>query len=185
MGFVVRARGEVEVVRVARTGPVPEADTPEPVDSERLAVLPAKLALVLELAVLLRLEDVDPAVAEVADEQVTARLAEVGRGHGETPRRIQLPVLRHACEQRTTGPVLVDNAEPVAVDLVLSVGVLLGIRDEDVAVHVLDPERRVPLRELRVDEPAWDQMEAAVEDVHFRVVEVGRVELTPRNRQAL
>src|SRR6478672_6212679 len=71
--LVVRACGEVEVVGVTRPAAVPEADAPEAVDRDRLAVVALELPLGLPLAVLLRLEDVDLTVAEVADEQVAAR----------------------------------------------------------------------------------------------------------------
>src|SRR5262249_27712539 len=116
--LVVRAGGEVEIVRVTRPRAVPEADAPEAVDRDRLAVRSLELAFELPLPVRLRLEGGDPAVAEVADEEVAARLAEVVRRHRQPPRRVQMPVLRDARDQGAARRVLVDDAAALAGGLV-------------------------------------------------------------------
>src|SRR5436190_18540780 len=96
--LVVRAGGEEEGVRVAVRAGVAELECPEAVDRELAPVRIPERAAVLEdpgadLGV-----GVDPAVAEVADEQVAAEAAERGRRPREAPRRIQLAVLRDPLE---------------------------------------------------------------------------------------
>lgn len=88
-------------------------------------------------------EGVDPAVAEVADQQLPAELTEVGRCLGQAPRRVEGVPGGHAPQEGAVGPEGADEAEAVAGDLILGVGILLGVGHEDRAVDVLDPERRV------------------------------------------
>src|SRR5262249_48340862 len=130
--FAVGPGSEVEVVGVSRPRAVPEADAPEAVDRERLAVGASELAVRLEqLAVLLRLDPRDPAVAEITDEQFAARLAEVvSRRHREAPRRVEMAVLGDTGNQVAVRRVLVDEPTAPAGDLVLCGCVLLRVRDE-------------------------------------------------------
>ena len=83
----------------------------------------------------------------------------------------------------------IDEAETLARDLVVAVGVLLGVGDEDLAAEIRDPEGSVPPGKLGIDECPGprDEVEATVEDVHPAVVEVGRVQrvLRRRDREAL
>ena len=83
---------------------------------------------------------------------------------------------RHAAHERARGGVLVDEAEALAVQLVVAL-TLLGIGDEDVPADRLDPERRVVGWDVPIGECAGHAhlAEAAVEHVHAAVVEVRRV----------
>src|SRR6266536_2994911 len=96
-----------------------------------------------ELPVGLRLERVDLAVAEVADEEISAEAAEVCRREREPPRRVQQAVLSHAGDQVAGRVEGVDEAEALPGDLVFCILVLLRERDEDPRADRLDPERRV------------------------------------------
>ena len=89
---------------------------------------------------------VDLAVAEVADEQIAAEAAEVGRRLCEPPGRVQLAVLGHTRDEVPGRVELVHEAASLAGDLVLGVRILLGERDEDVPADRLDPERRIAAR---------------------------------------
>ena len=65
------------------------------------------------------------------------------------------------------------NPRPGPGVVVVRVGVLLGVGDEDVAVEVPDPERGVAVGDGRIDESARrvHLVEVAVEDVHAPFVE--------------
>src|SRR5207247_1111385 len=122
-----------------------------------------------------------------ADEEIAAEAPEARRSHRQPPRGVQLPALSDAREQAAGRVELVDEAEALARDLVLGIRVLLRIRHEDAAADILDAERGVPARQLRVDERArsGDEPEAPVEDVDAGVVEVVRVQAVARDREAL
>src|SRR5207244_8960925 len=174
------AGGEEERVggAVVGEGSLAELERPQTVDRQHAPSLRAQLPTRLELPGRLPLEGRDLAVAEVADEEIAAEAAEARRSEREAPRRVQLPVGRHPAEQRAARVELVDEAETLAGDVVVAVGVLLRIGHEDVAADVLDPERRVAGRNRRVDEGTRrvHVAEAPVEDVDLPVVEVGRVQ---------
>ena len=76
--FLVRARGEIEDVLLPGSRPVAEPDTPEAVDRDRVPAL-AQLAGVVPMPGRVLAVRVDPAVAEVADQQAAAETAEVRR----------------------------------------------------------------------------------------------------------
>ena len=169
-------------MRVARPvdRPIPEADAPQAVDGDRAMV--GSLQQAARLPAVSR-EPVagDPPVAEVPDEQVPAESAEhrPTRSPRETPGGVQLAARRDAGHERAVGTERADVAQPRAGDLVLGVGVLLGVGDVDHAVEVLDTERREPLRDPRIVERSREsrRVEVLVEDVDSRVVEVGGVQV--------
>src|SRR6266851_6677154 len=74
--LVIRSGGEVERVRRSRRAAVAEADAPEPVDRDRHARPAVELTGVREVARRRLGVGVDPSVAEVADEEVTAERTE-------------------------------------------------------------------------------------------------------------
>src|SRR5438093_372472 len=74
----------------------------------------------------------------------------------------------------------VDEAVPMAGDVVVSVGVLVRVSDVDLAVEVLNAEGRIAGGDLGIVERAGERggLEAGVEYVHAIVVEVGgRIQL--------
>src|SRR4030095_16278211 len=170
--LVVGAGGEEQRVGRAGVATVAEADAPQAVDFDRLMVGALHNA-VLFPAVLALVERVDPAVAEVADQQIAAELAEVRRRHGKAPRGIQLALRGDAAVE---GPVSAEHAyvaKAFARQLLVRLGrVLLRVRDEDLTADGLDPERRVPggnagIREV-AGEIAAAVAERRVEDVDPR-----------------
>src|SRR4029453_2603912 len=89
------------------------------------------------------------------------------------------------CEQVALKVVRVYEAASLACNLVLAGFVLPRVADEDAVADRLDPERRIAVLKLRIDERAWrrDQMPSPVEDVDACVVEIGRVkQRLPRRR---
>jgi hypothetical protein len=89
MLFVADARGEVNGVRVAPIAAVAVDERPKKVILNRLAVRPAQLA---DESAGLAVEDVDGAVAEVADQQVAREFPEAGGRDLEALRRVQRPL---------------------------------------------------------------------------------------------
>src|SRR5256712_9115772 len=175
-------REEQRVERSVGWAAVSELQRPQPVDRELLSVRGPERADELPCPVRQLLERVDVPVAEVADEQVAAEGAEAGGGHREAPRGIQLAVLRDAREQVPVRVEGVDEAEALAVELVIRAWHLFRERHEDPRVDRLDPKRCVAAREVRIREPTGspDGRPRRIEDVNPRVMEVGRVELRAR-----
>src|SRR5207249_6383543 len=177
--LVVGAGGEEERVgRPVVRRSLAELERPEAVDRQRAAVRSSQLAARLEAPVRLALESRDPTVTEVPDEEIAAEAPERGRRHREAPGRVQLPAGRYAPEERPARVELVHEAEPRPRDVVLPVGVLLRVCDEDVAADVLDSERREARWDTRIDERSGHihLAEAPVEDVDLSIVEIGRVQ---------
>src|SRR5438067_13754262 len=75
--LLVNSRGKVQGVRLRAAGPVAEGHRPETRIGNRFATGIRELA---EESARARVERVDPAVAEVADPEGVAELAEVGGG---------------------------------------------------------------------------------------------------------
>src|SRR2546427_7480136 len=136
-------REEQRVDRTVVHRPMPELQRPEPVDDELASVGRPKRSDELERPVGQLLVRVHVAVSEVAHEQVAAEPSETRGGEREAPRCIQLPALRYADEQIPIGVEGVNEAEALAVDLVLRSRTLLRERHEDSRTDRLDPERRV------------------------------------------
>ena len=126
-------------------------------------------------------EDVHMAVAEVPDEQAAAERPNE-RGASTTPHGAFRAPSRDARDEPPVAVELVDVAagrRVVAVDRRA-----LDVGHEHLVAERADAERRVPLRDRRVDERARprDPPPARVEHVDAVVVEVGRVQ--PRRRRS-
>jgi hypothetical protein len=176
--FVVGPGGKEERVGRAGGSAVAEANAPQAVDLDR-PVVGALHDAVLFPAVLAPAERVDPAVPEVADQQVTAELAEVRRCHRETPRCVELAGRRDPLDEVARRVEGIDVAAALARDLFVAVLVLLRVGDVDQAADVLDTERRVALGQGRVGERAREiaRVPRAVKHVDGAGVEVGRVQV--------
>src|SRR6185295_3223494 len=101
-----------------------------------------------------------------------------GGSDSHPPRRVQVFPGGDPGEEVAARVEDADEAAAMARELVLRVLVLPGVGDIDLAPEVLDAERGVMLVELRIDEGPRHvhRLEAAVENVHAPVVEVGGVE---------
>src|SRR5262245_16137399 len=96
MFLVARARGEVEKAVVSEQTVIPGRERPEPVDGDRHAVDVAQLA---DDSTSVGVEDVDPSIPEVADEQIAGVLPEGRRTQGESPGRIESPLGGNPAEE--------------------------------------------------------------------------------------
>src|SRR6476619_63269 len=101
-----------------------------------------------------RVVGVDPAVTEVADEQVATERAEPRRRDRHAPGRVQRAMLDHAPEQYASRRELVDEAVADACDIVMPHSVLRRIADVDLSAQRCNAERRVTGWEPVVDERA-------------------------------
>ena len=79
-----------------------------------------------------------------------ARFSKMSRRHDQAPRRVQRSPRREAVQQNAVRVVHVDKTVAPAGYVVEHIGVLLGVSDHEPASNVLDVERRVSRRELRV-----------------------------------
>src|SRR6266566_4757979 len=179
VGLVVQAGGEEQRVRARTRCRRGKAQSPESVDRDRAAAGTTELAL--ELAAH-RVVGVDPAVAEVADEDVAAEGAE-GRGRERhRPGRVELASADETLEQIAVGGEDIDEAVTGPRVVVVLAGTLLSEGDVELAADIVDPERREPGRDRGVGE-AVDEVEVAVEDVDRPEAEARRIdELSVRRR---
>src|SRR5207253_10073990 len=97
MLFIADAGGEEEGVPSASILAVAERQAPEPGDLDCLVVCVCEGA---EEFPRVRIEGVDLAVAEVANQQVVAEFAKARRSHRQAPGRVELTVRDQATDQR-------------------------------------------------------------------------------------
>src|SRR6516162_2655957 len=140
-----------EVKRVgARVLPAAEGQGPQSVDGDRL---PLEVAHRTE-KISVRVERIDPSVAEIPDENVAAESSESIGCARNAPRRIQRPTGSEALEQIPASVKHVDKAVARPRDVVMLCCVLLRVGDEQIAVDVLNAERRKAWRNLRIGKSA-------------------------------
>ena len=129
---MVGARGEEQGVGRSGIGTVAERQAPEAADRDGFPADVHELAGGRELVrpTLRELEGVDPAIAEIADQELVADSPEVARCQGDAPWRVQRASRRDPLEQIAAGVEDVDEAAAPARGVVVLVGVLLGVGDE-------------------------------------------------------
>src|SRR5262249_43822662 len=110
-------------------------------------------------------ERVDPAVAEVADEEASREAPEIGGCHGEAPRRGEQPAIADAGDEVAVGVELANETVADPGNVVLAA--LQGVCDEDRVADHLDSEGAETLMNAGVREAAggFDLLERAVEEV--------------------
>src|SRR6267378_512324 len=111
--------------------PMPELQSPEAVDRDRLRVAVPQLAAVLESPIGPFLVGVDPPIAEVSHEEIAAEASEIRGSERESPRCVELAMLRDPCEQRAGGVVNVHEPLALPMDLVHRIGALLRVGHEN------------------------------------------------------
>src|SRR5690242_16104550 len=124
----------------------------------------------------------DPAVAEVAHQDVAAEGSEAGRRERYCPRRVELALADQALEQVAVGGEDVHEAVARPGVVVCLARSLLGEGDVQVAVDVVDAKRGESRGNRRVGE-AVDEVEVIVEYLDPSEAEARRVdELALRRR---
>ncbi len=133
---------EIEHVRAGVQGAA-ESQCPQPVNGYGLVLWVPEM---IEELARLRAEDIDLPIAEVADQDVVAKLAEVKGRLDYAPRRIEEAVRSKAPDQMSVGIEDVHEAETLAMHRVMLGRILLGIGDEEIAVDARNAERSVAHR---------------------------------------
>ena len=131
-----------------------------------------------------QVERVDPAIAEVADQQVVAEAPEARRRQRDAPRRVQRPTAGEVANQAAVRIEHDDHSQSVpsrARRRRPRVLVLLGVGHEQIAVDVLNAERREMARNIRLELALQLALRdrvlvQGIEHVDLAVVEVGGVQ---------
>src|SRR5438132_1187243 len=151
MLFIADAGGEEEGVPSASILAVAERQAPEPGDLDCLVVCVCEGA---EEFPRVRIEGVDLAVAEVANQQVVAEFAKARRSHRQAPGRVELSVRDQATDQRARRVVDIHKSVAGAGEIIVFVRLLLGIADVKLAAQIVDVERGKTSRGLGIRERA-------------------------------
>src|SRR6202011_431765 len=96
ISLLVDSGGEEQGSGGSRLVAIAEGDAPKPVDDDRLFGLVAQGAFELTRVDVV---GVDPAVAEVADEEISPEVTEAFRREGEAPRRVECAAADQALEE--------------------------------------------------------------------------------------
>src|SRR6202035_2745067 len=83
---------------------------------------------------------------------------EVKGGPRHSPRRIERPAAGEASQQMAVGVEDIDKAVTRTGYIVMLFCILLGIADEEIAIDVLDAERREAGRNVRIRESVVDDV---------------------------
>src|SRR5207237_9507719 len=138
---------------------VSEGERPQPLNRYWGSVRRSQRSASTEFAVFgeARIERVDAAVAEVADEQLPAEFTE-GRGReSKAPGRIERP-FRCDAPQEVSGHVEgVHESMALPCHVVVFSRVLLGVRHVDRSAQILNPEWCVTRRNVRILEKFWNR----------------------------
>src|ERR1700726_2774829 len=88
-----------------------------------------------------RVEYIDPAVAEIAHQDIPAEAAKGRRGLRNAPRRVQRAMRGKAPDQMAVGIEDIDKAVALTGDIDILCRVLLGVGHKQIAIDILDAER--------------------------------------------
>src|SRR5258705_13567662 len=124
-----------------------------------------------------RVERIDAAVLEIADENIAAELSEaIGRAR-QSPGRIEHAVFGKASQQVTVGVENVDETTSRSADIIHLLRILSGVGHPKITVDILDPKRGETGRNVLIDElPVRGcRAEVAIEHVYFGAPKVGGV----------
>src|SRR5271165_609290 len=152
-------------------GAAARGESPEILDHDRLPVGPVHLAHEM---IVLRVEGVDGAVAKIADQEVSGKVAKARGRDGETPGRIERAARRHSLQMSPIQVEFVDEAVTRSRDIVMLGGVLFRKGDEQMSVEHLNVEWRKARRHVWIGE-AVDLFEIGIEDVDGAAAEIRRV----------
>ena len=174
VGFIVRASGEKQLVAQATVQVIAsETQPPEAADRKRSAGRVQERAYQFSVD---RIEGMDQTIAEVADQQAMAERTEIPRRQSNAPGSVQGSMLQS--QQEVSGNIEhIHEAKSGTVVLIEGARLAMCECDYDVAAHVLNPERSVIGRQIRIDETSgyWGTVKMPVEDFDFTALKVGGV----------
>jgi len=174
--LIVKPCGEEQGVRAAGQTSIPERQSPQAVNRNRIAISVSELVAEDTTD---RIKGIDPPVAEIADQHVMAERAEIGGSQGQAPGRVERPPRSEASDQ---GPIGVEDIdEPIArtAHVIVMGRVLQGKGDIELVINALDAERsetlswyRTIVRQLQVGEGS-DQVKLGIELLDRAEAEIG------------
>ena len=162
---------------------IAERQRPETMNSDRLALGVSELATE---GVGAEIKSIDAAIAKVAHEQVLAESAEIPRGEGQPPGRVEFVARSDAPNEVALGIEDSDEAVALARYIIALGGVLFGIGDIELTVQILDVEGRKPVGDVRVREGTGEagRSKVLVEHIDGASMEIGGVEKVARGSAA-
>src|SRR5262249_38303709 len=132
-----------------------------------------------------RIKGIDPAIAEVAHQEISGQIAEAGRCDGQAPRRIQPTASdqSHLSARKPRGAVQIEHvhkAMALTGHVIMPIGVLFGISDIELAVKKLNIKRSIAGWKVWVSEGVGSQAcsgsKVGIEDIDISGPEVGSVQ---------
>src|SRR5713101_8279802 len=179
--LILNACGEEELVGVSRHKAIAEGQSPKAVNGDGIALTTAKLTVE---RVALELEASDATVAEIAHQQVARKLPEVMRGKRQAPGRVERAARSKPLEEATVEVEDINKAAPWPLDVVVSLSVLHGEGDIQLAIDVLNAEgSETRVRRVRGNGGVGERIhEAEFPVIHFHhtVAKVGGINEVPR-----
>src|SRR6266849_4371429 len=136
--LILNACGEEELVGVSCHKTIAEGQSPKAVNGDGIALTTAKLTVE---RVALELEASAVTVAEIAHEQVAGELSEVVWSQRQDPGRVERAARGKPLKEATVEVEDIDKAAAWALDVVVSLGVLHGKGDIQLAIDVPNAER--------------------------------------------
>jgi hypothetical protein len=169
-------RGEVQDIGIAQRGGLPavlpEEYLPQADVSDRRARAGIQRA---DQRKRLRIEGVDHAVSEVADQKVASEAAKACRGKRHPPGCVQNALAGDSRHEVSIVVELIDIAETRTYALKCG-GADLGVGNIDVSTNTMDAKRRIARWQCRIGKVTRKSMrsEGAVEDIHGTLLKVSR-----------
>src|ERR1035441_4491168 len=139
-----------------------------------------------KLGSLCGIERVDRAVAEIANQQRAAELAEGRERHLHSPRRVERSLGNQVRDQISRCVKHIDESVAGGSHIVMLRRVLLGVSHIDHPTEIGDSEGSEAGRNRRVHESlsVYDRIEAAVEHIDYPVMEIGNIQNRRGGRSA-
>ncbi len=179
--LILNACGEEELVGVSRYKAIAEGQSPKALNGDGMALTTAKLTVE---RVARELEASDVTVAEIAHKQVAGELSEVIWSQRQAPGRVERAPRGKPLEEATLEVEDTNKSVPWALDVVVSLGVLQGKGDIQLAIDVPNAEGSEPrvcgVRGNRGVGERIHKAEFPVVHFHHTVAKVGGINKVPR-----
>lgn len=176
MRLLVRPRREVDALRASGTAAIARGQRPQSVDADRRTLSVEQLPLERMGG---QIVDVDTAVAEVANQEVSGEFSERRWSDGEPPRRVQGSIRGEPADEISGEVEHVHEAVSRSRNFILLRCVLQSISHVQQATQIGDAERRITCRKRGIGESAREVGPTRIAFLRFddAFVEVGRVEI--------
>src|SRR5438552_6921094 len=141
--FVIDTCREEEVIGCPRQASVAEGERPQAINGDGLALVVLQLS---EKVTRGRSECADVTIAEISHQQSVAESAKVGRRQGQTPGRVQSATGSETADEIAICAKNVDKPDAGARHVIVTVRILHGKGDKQLAADVANAKRSEPGR---------------------------------------